>query len=142
MAYRWQVSGLKQLQDKIKKAPKKVIEEMDREISATVFDITNEQKRRAPKDMGGGGGLISSINFYKNAPLDYTISASAPYAAYVEFGTGALVDVPSGLEDYAILFKGRGVKKVNLPARPYFFAPFFAEKEALKKRLEQIINEW
>lgn len=43
------------------------------------------------------------------------------YAPYVEFGTGDFVSVPSNLTDYALQFKGRGLRKVNNRARPYFF---------------------
>jgi len=43
------------------------------------------------------------------------------YAPYVEFGTGSKVYVPKELTDYAIQFRGRGVRKVNNSHQPYFF---------------------
>ena len=43
------------------------------------------------------------------------------YAPYVEFGTGKGVSVPNELAEYAIQFKGKGIRKVNNRAQPYFF---------------------
>ena len=43
------------------------------------------------------------------------------YAPYVEFGTGKGVSVPNEFAEYAIQFKGRGIRKVNNKAQPYFF---------------------
>ena len=57
----------------------------------------------------------------------------------MEFGTGALVNVPAGLEDYAIQFKGKGIKQVNLPARPFLFNSFFEEKQSLLDNIKKVI---
>lgn len=62
------------------------------------------------------------------------------YSPYVEFGTGGLVDVPQGLEDYATQFKGEGLKQVNLPARPYLFNSAFEETKELTERLKKDFN--
>jgi hypothetical protein len=43
------------------------------------------------------------------------------YAPYVEFGTGTKVKVNEDTRDYAWQFKGKGIRKVNLLERPYFF---------------------
>lgn len=43
------------------------------------------------------------------------------YAPYVEFGTGNKVYVPNELTEYAMQFKGRGIRKVNNKHQPYFF---------------------
>ena len=51
------------------------------------------------------------------------------YAPYMEFGTGGLVDVPSGLEDYAIQFKGQGIKTRSIYRQPFFISSM--EKETV-----------
>ena len=61
--------------------------------------------------------------------MEYDLFVLEHYAAYVEFGTGGLVDIPKGLESYAIQFKGLGIRQVNLPARPYFFPALFSEEK-------------
>ena len=65
------------------------------------------------------------------------VYANADYAAYLEFGTGGLVDVPSGWEEVAIQFIGQGIKEVNLVARPHLIpagnkAFVFMEKQIAK----------
>jgi hypothetical protein len=140
-AFNFQIKGLEQLQKKVNKLPDTLIKRIDGEIGATVADINAEQMRAAPADRGGGGGLRAGIDKQRLAPMSYIMFSQMPYSAYVEWGTGGLVDVPAGLEDYAIQFKGKGIKQVNLPARPFFFTPFLREKEALKKRIESLINK-
>jgi HK97 gp10 family phage protein len=70
----------------------------------------------------------------------------APYAPFVEFGTGGLVDIPKGWERLAATFKGKGIKKVNLPARPYLY-PAFRDGSTqyvrdLKSVLKQLSNKF
>lgn len=63
-------------------------------------------KRMAPADLGA---LRQSIG--KESINDGYIAAifvNAPYAAYVEFGTGTYVDVPAELADIASQYKGKG----------------------------------
>ena len=54
------------------------------------------------------------------------VEAGMNYAPYVEFGTGRTVDLSEldelGIpQSYAAQFKGKGIKEVNLPARPYLY---------------------
>jgi hypothetical protein len=140
-AFNFQIKGLEAVKKKVGGLSKETIQKVDGAIAATVADINAEQMRAAPADRGGGGGLRAGIDKQRLAPMSYIMFSQMPYSAYVEWGTGGLVDVPAGLEDYAIQFKGKGIKQVNLPARPFFFTPFLREKEALKKRIESLINK-
>lgn len=111
-----------------KKRIKDISDMVEGEIEASAFDIRNEAVTTVPVDTGILKGSIKVVpgehRFHK------IIEAGAHYAPYIEFGTGTLVNVPSGLEDYAIQFKGKGVKQVNLPARPFLIPAW--EKERLK----------
>jgi len=65
-----------------------------------------DAKRRAPADLGA---LRQSIG--KESINDGFIAAvyvNAPYAAYVEFGTGVRVDIPAEMADIAAKYKGKG----------------------------------
>ena len=89
---------------------------------------------------------------FKQGDLQKSINASAQnkqvvfeagmhYAPYVEFGTGRFVDLEQlkqlGIpESYAMQFKGKGVKKVNLPARPYFFNSIRRQLKILLKNID------
>jgi len=64
------------------------------------------------------------------------------YGAYVEFGTGTGFGIPyrkyniasKNIEPYASLFKGRGIRKSNMPYRSYLFNNFeIGYSKALKQ---------
>ena len=59
----------------------------------------------------------------------------------LEFGTGGMVEVPQGLEDYSSQFKGKGIKQVNLPSRPFLFNSAFEEVTAMRERVLKATKE-
>jgi len=69
------------------------------------------------------------------------VGTRVQYAPYVEFGTGFLVNVPSELKDYAMQFKGKGLRQVNTGSRPYLYPAFFINREKLVKRLDKKTEE-
>ena len=74
--------------------------------NSTAEDIANQAKLRAPVDQGQ---LRQSIG-KTTARVGYNVSfvfANTPYAAFVEFGTGARVSIPKGFEKMASEFKGK-----------------------------------
>ena len=96
---------------------------LSNELGRTGFDIVKLAKRSAPVDKGS---LKQSIGLQKSGK-SITVFANAHYAPYVEFGTGGMVDLDDmtklGIpESYAQQFKGKGLRDVNLPARPFFFS--------------------
>ena len=64
------------------------------------------------------------------------------YAAFVEFGTGNGVSVPAELKQYAMQFKGRGIREVNMPARPFFFAPFFKRRQRILRDIVKVLQKF
>lgn len=94
---------------------KKYREEFVDILNETVQNIETDAIVAVPVDTGI---LRSSINGEVKG-LNGIIGSTVKYSPYVEFGTGGLVDVPSGLESYAIQFKGAGIKEVNLPPKPF-----------------------
>jgi len=130
------LEGLQPVLAKLKGMGKDVDDIVADELEITARTIERKAAQRVPKDMGGSG-LAGSITSGKVNDLNWEVVAQKTYAPYVEFGTGGLVDVPAGLEDYAIQFKGRGIRKVNMRARPYFFPSYFEETRELIKRLKE-----
>jgi len=61
------------------------------------------------------------------------IIVGAGYGAYVEFGTGSRVNVPGELKEYAMQFKGAGIRDVNTRAQPYLYPAFFTQRDRLNK---------
>jgi phage gpG-like protein len=129
------ISGIKELQKKFENKAGQLVQRVDSALKYNVTAINDEQVRRAPIDTGR---LRGQITVTRIRPMDYAIMANTNYAAYVEFGTGGLVSVPAGLESYAMQFKGKGIKEVNIPARGFFFPPFLA---AQKKIIEDVKKE-
>lgn len=64
----------------------------------------------------------------------------APYSAYIEFGTGGLIDIPAELQDQAIKFKGRGIRQVNLRPRPYLWPAFVRQRPIYIEDLKDLYN--
>lgn len=101
------------------------------------FSDTNTKRLRIVKR--STGTLLNRISAQTQTKYSKQVVAQAKYAPYVEFGTGGLVEVPAGLEGYARRFKGRGVRKVNLPARPFMFPALAEEKPKLIKEIKNTL---
>jgi HK97 gp10 family phage protein len=133
--------GIKGLEKALKGKSEALTKAVDMEIKASVIEINQQQKTLAPVDFGA---LRSSLKWAKTAPMTFEIvssGAGSSYAPYQEFGTGGLVDVPAGLEDVAIQYKGKGSRQINMRPQPFFFAPAFAEWNKLKKRIENMLKK-
>lgn len=131
--------GLKPTIDLLRKKGRDIEAEVEDEIEQAAINIEKLAVQRVAKD-AGAGGLSGVISRKRIDPLNYEVVAPKKYAAYVEFGTGKLVKVPKGLESYAMQFKGKGIKEVNLPARPFLFNSYTEESKALLKRLKAILK--
>lgn len=113
---------------------KKYKEEYIDLLNEAVQNIETEATSLAPVDLGI---LKSSINGEVNG-LNGIVGTPIKYAPYMEFGTGGLVDVPAGLEDYAGRFKGAGVKQVNLFPRPFLIPAFKKYTAIMLQELEKL----
>ena len=112
------------------------------EVGRTAMEIVGRAKKSAPYDTGNLRDEISSEASGKGI----AILSKAKYSPYVEFGTGGLVDLTDlkalGIsEDEAMKFKGKGIKKVNLPARPFFFSSARVGFKNMLKRIEKQLNK-
>ena len=125
---------------KIKNFGKDSEEIVKEELTVSLDQIYNQALRDAPADMGGGGGIRGSA--YKDQRgLDGEVGFKNQYAPYVEFGTGTEVQIPLGLEDYAMTFYVNG--KGRLPARPFLFPAWFKEQREFMKRIKEAMErDW
>jgi len=73
---------------------------------STARKISEDAKLRAPVDLGA---LRQGIGYDKPTVKVNTayVFSNEPYSAFVEFGTGARVEVPAGFEQLAAEFKGK-----------------------------------
>lgn len=113
---------------------------VDKKLKDVVLIATRQTshnaKMFAPFDKAG---LKLSIRPFKKG-LTGEIVVGVGYGPYVEFGTGTKVKVPSELKDYAMQFKGKGIRKVNLPARPYLYPAFFINREKFINACDKILK--
>ena len=95
-------------------------------IRGAAFKIVSRAMMFAPVDKGFLKGSIGTNANQGRLSAEVWAGGQGKginvrYAPYVEFGTGSMVRVASDVSDYASEFKGKGLRKVNLHARPYFF---------------------
>lgn len=102
------VEGIRQTIASLKKYGKEAVRDIEDETQLSASRIEKKAKEYVPGDMGALGQSILAI---EETPLLWNITAGglkAPYAAYVEFGTGGRVKVPAELQKEASKFKGKG----------------------------------
>lgn len=131
------VEGLPALLNKIKGMAAHIRQEVDGELSFAAEEIRNEAIDAAAIDKGR---LKQGISVSKFSEMNYEVASNALYSPYIEFGTGDLVNVPEELTDYALQFKGRGIRKINLPARPFFFPGFFIMRPKILDNIKKILT--
>ena len=137
MAIGVNLTGIDSLKNTIQKLDEKLTKEVSNEINASSLKIQSDAKKLVPVDMGY---LRNSIVLDGElGSLTYNVEARMPYAAYVEFGTGGKVSIPTGYEEYAALFKGTR-KVAGMRSQPYLIPSFEMEKPKLIKRLNEMLN--
>lgn len=139
MANKSYIKGLDKLVKDLRSLGKEGVQAIADVTEANARDIEVTAKQFAPKDTGK---LSQSIKANEVDRLNWKVTANstgiAPYAAYMEFGTGGLVEVPAELSEMAIKFKGAGVKKIDLRPRPYMYP---ALVKGRKQYLEDLKSE-
>ncbi len=113
-------------------------QELSNEIGRGAMEIVGRAKQSAAKDTGA---LRQSINSEASGK-GVDVFANADYAPYIEFGTGSQVSLADmkelGIPDsYAAQFKGKGIREVNLPARPFFFSSARVGFNNMLKRIDK-----
>ena len=116
-------SDLNKLKNKLDKMRAFESKTLSNELGKTGTEIVRLAKREVPAPTGTLRNSISAQRIGKSI----NVVAAAHYAPYVEFGTGGRVDLTDMTQlgippSYAAQFKGKGIRDINLPARPFFFS--------------------
>lgn len=135
-------SDLGLLQSKINSLKKLASQEVSNEIGKTAFGIERRAKRTVPVDTGG---LKQSIKTFHSGKKAF-VEAGKKYAPFIEFGTGSKVDLTDMEElgipkSYALQFKGKGKRNVNIRPQPFLFPSARIEFLNLLKKLESKISK-
>ncbi len=132
-------SRFREMLNEYKKTVNEVSAMMDQEIASYGELMATSAKNMAPVDTGR---LRSSISLKKEQFLSYELVAQTNYAAYVEFGTGKyFISNGEPWDGIASKYKGRGIKEVNLLARPYMRPSIMAYMPSLTKAIYNLINQ-
>lgn len=110
MAFGIDLSGIPRLEKKLADLNNSIATDLAKEISASALKIEKDAKRNAPVNMGT---LRQSIHATSKDKLTHYVEVGVSYGAYVEFGTGGKVSIPSGYQDYAATFKGNKGGSLN-----------------------------
>jgi HK97 gp10 family phage protein len=135
----FKIEGLDALIKRLGKLSPKIAKEVAMEVNASALAIQSKAKRDVVVDNGMLRNSIQLKEINQGDKIVYTVGSALRYAPYVEFGTGGLVNVPIGFESFAIQFKGKGVRKINLRARPYLIPAFESEIPILRKNIKNVI---
>lgn len=136
-AFAMNIKGMEGVKKMLDKANKAVNDTLDMEMTAFAIDVNRKQIQYTPVDTGR---LKDGNNIKVETKLKKTIFNKITYGPYVEFGTGGLVRVPEGLEAYAMQFKGKGVKQINMNAQPFFFRAYFEELPKFVEKLKKLVE--
>jgi HK97 gp10 family phage protein len=137
-----EIKGLNSVLANIRKYGKEAEKDIEAVTELVARNIEKNAKNYAPANFGKLGQSIQAI---KDTPLNWKIEAGgviAPYAPFVEFGTGGLVNVPNELKDQAIKFKGKGIKQVNLRARPYLYPALLQGRTEYLEKLKKVLEKY
>ena len=137
-----EIKGLNSVLANIRKYGKEAEKDIEGVTELVARNIEKNAKNYAPANFGKLGQSIQAV---KDTRLNWKIEAGgviAPYAPFVEFGTGGLVNVPNELKDQAIKFKGKGIKQVNLRPRPYLYPALLQGRTEYLEKLKKVLDKY
>jgi len=132
-----QIKGIKETLKKFEKFGEEGVKEVQEVTRFVADDIVADAKRLSPVDTGR---LRQSISRQEVNKLTQRIVSSEKYAPYMEFGTGRLTSIPTELKELASLFKGKGVKEINIPAQPFMYPAFILGRQEYLEELKDSLK--
>ena len=136
----FRIEGLDALIKRIGKLAPEIAKEVAMEVNASALAIQSKARRDVVVDNSTLRSSIQLKEINRGDKIMYTVGSRLKYAPYVEFGTGGTVNVPAGYEDFAMQFKGKGIRKINLRPRPYLIPAFESEIPILRKNIQNVIK--
>jgi HK97 gp10 family phage protein len=126
---------------KLKKISGQIDKEVEQAVAVATRNTSAAAKSFVTVDKGGLKQSIRAVTKGKTGE----VKVGASYGPYVEYGTGKppFLIVPNELKEYAKQFKGKGIRQVNLPARPFLYPAYFIQRvkfiDDCKRRINKLI---
>lgn len=138
MNFKINIAGVKELQARLNNVSKEVHKEVLGEIKDAAQKWVAFSKRDAPIDFGK---LRQNITADISPSWGASVISNAKYSPFIEWGTITKVDVPGELAEYAIQFKGRGIRKNGgIIPRPFFFKQRAVIEKMLIKNINNVLD--
>lgn len=137
-----EIKGLNTVLSNLRKYGKEAEKDIEGVTELTARNIEKYAKQTVPTDTGKLGQSIQAI---KEDKLTWKVEAGgtlAPYAPFVEFGTGGLVNVPPELQEQAIRFKGKGIKQINLRPQPFLYPALIRARQEYLDKLKKVLDKY
>lgn len=133
------VQGINQAIKALSKYENHVVRDTVNAMNTAMLMTQTGAKLLAPVDTGR---LRSSIVTTKARPSNLVASTvvNVNYAPFVEFGTRSNVEVPQGLEEYALQFKGNSSGGVGMVARPFLFPAWEKERPKFEQAVKELLQ--
>lgn len=132
------IEGVDTTHNKLVKLAQQNKDQAKQAINETSINILRKSQQNLaalPFKDSVGGISQSGYILYDGDGYGSEVGFNKHYSPYIEYGTGTNVDVPAGFEDFAMQFKGAGVRQVNIKPMPYFHPAINSELENLKRKL-------
>lgn len=137
-----ELKGLSEVISNLRKYGKEAEKDIEGVTAMVAKNIEGYSKSTVVANFGKLGQSIKASEVNKTHWKIEAGGTIAPYAAYVEFGTGGLVEVPEEMKDIAIRFKGKGIKQVNLRARPYLYPALLRGRKEYIEKLQKTLEKY
>lgn len=132
------------LDKKLKQLKRFSRQELSTEIGKTAADILRRSIKRVPVDKGKLKQSAYTAKKGNTAEVGY----NKKYAPYQEFGTGRYIDTKDAkalgfsASEIKQLFKGKGIREVNIQPQPYFFPSVREGLKGLMDRLDEKLKKY
>lgn len=137
-----EIKGLNSVLSDLRKFGKEAEKDIEGVTEQMARKIESYAKSNAPTNFGKLGQSIQAV---KEDKASWKVEAGgtiAPYAPFVEFGTGGLVEVPAELKEQAIKFKGKGIKQINLRPQPFLYPAYLRGSAEYLEKLKKVLDKY
>lgn len=132
------------LDKKLKQLKRFSRQELSNEVGKTASDIVKRSTQKVPVDKGKLKQSVYMAKKGNTAEVGY----NKKYAPYQEFGTGRYIDIKDAkalgfsASEIKQLFKGKGIRQVNIQPQPFFFPSVREGLKGLMDRLDEKLKKY